>query len=111
MNKDVTSSPKEAASSQKERLFMRGKAMSGAPIMSGTIQLPNPPIVAGMTMKKTMIKPWAVMNTSNISGLPKICKPGRINSRRMPMESRPPTTPPTSARVRYIVPMSLWLVE
>ena len=31
MNKDVTSSPKEAASSQKERLFMRGKAMSGAP--------------------------------------------------------------------------------
>jgi len=33
-------------------LFIRGKAMSGAPIISGTIQLPNPPKVAGMTTKK-----------------------------------------------------------
>ncbi len=31
---------------------MRGKAMSGAPIISGTNQLPKPPIIAGMTMKK-----------------------------------------------------------
>jgi hypothetical protein len=30
---------------------MRGKAMSGAPIISGTIQLPNPPNVAGITTK------------------------------------------------------------
>ena len=55
---------------------MRGKAMSGAPIISGTIQLPNPPMVEGMTMKNTMIKPCAVTNTLNISGLPKICMPG-----------------------------------
>jgi hypothetical protein len=34
---------------------MRGKAMSGAPIMIGTIQLAKPPISAGMTMKKIMI--------------------------------------------------------
>ena len=39
---------------------MRGNAMSGAPIISGTIQLPNPPMVEGMTMKNTMIRPWAV---------------------------------------------------
>ena len=58
MNKDVISSEKEATSSQKEMLFMRGKAMSGAPIINGTIQLPKPPIVAGMTMKNTMIRPW-----------------------------------------------------
>ena len=44
-------------------LFMRGKAMSGEPIISGTIQLPNPPIIAGMTAKKTMISPWAVTIT------------------------------------------------
>ena len=49
--------------SQKEMLFMRGKAMSGAPIISGTIQLPKPPISAGMTTKKTMIRPCAVMKT------------------------------------------------
>ena len=29
--------------------------MSGAPIINGTNQLPNPPIIAGMTMKKIMI--------------------------------------------------------
>ena len=44
-------------------LFMRGKAMSGAPIISGTNQLPNPPIIAGMTMKNIMISPCAVMST------------------------------------------------
>ena len=50
----------EATSSQNEMLFIRGKAMSGAPIISGTNQLPNPPIIAGMTMKKIMIRAWAV---------------------------------------------------
>ncbi len=50
-------------SSQNEMLFMRGKAMSGAPIMSGTIQLPNPPMVAGITMKNTMMRPCAVTKT------------------------------------------------
>jgi hypothetical protein len=38
-------------------LFNLGNAMSGAPIMSGTIQLPNPPIIAGMSAKKIMIRP------------------------------------------------------
>jgi hypothetical protein len=44
-------------SSQNEMLFMRGNAMSGAPIIIGTNQLPKPPISAGMTMKNTMISP------------------------------------------------------
>ena len=44
-------------------LFIRGNAMSGAPIISGTNQLPKPPIIAGMTMKKTMIRPCAVIST------------------------------------------------
>ena len=47
--------------SQNDILFMRGKAMSGAPIMSGTNQLPKPPISAGMTEKKIMIRPCVVM--------------------------------------------------
>ena len=55
---------------------MRGKAMSGAPIMIGTNQLPKPPIIAGMTMKKIMIRPWAVVKTLKSSGSPKICMPG-----------------------------------
>jgi hypothetical protein len=64
MNKDVSNSVNEAGSSQNEILFMRGNAMSGAPIISGTIQLPNPPISAGITMKKIMMRPCAVVKTS-----------------------------------------------
>ena len=44
-------------------LFIRGNAMSGAPIISGTNQLPKPPIIAGMTTKNTMIRPCAVTMT------------------------------------------------
>jgi hypothetical protein len=44
-------------------LFIRGNAMSGAPIMIGTNQLPKPPIMAGMTMKKIISRPCAVTNT------------------------------------------------
>lgn len=44
-------------------LFMRGKAMSGAPIMSGTSQFPKPPIMIGITMKKIITKACAVTIT------------------------------------------------
>ena len=60
---EIISSANATGSSQNEMLFMRGNAMSGAPIISGTIQLPNPPIIAGITMKKIMIRPCAVTNT------------------------------------------------
>jgi len=33
-------------------LFIRGNAMSGAPIISGTNQFPKPPIKVGITIKK-----------------------------------------------------------
>lgn len=42
--------------SQKLMLFIRGNAMSGAPIIRGTNQLPNPPIMMGITMKKIITK-------------------------------------------------------
>ncbi len=56
-NIDSRSSVRATGNSQNEMLFMRGNAMSGAPIMSGIIQLPNPPMVDGMIMKNTMIRP------------------------------------------------------
>jgi len=49
--------------SQNLMLFIRGNAMSGALIMRGTNQLPNPPIIVGMTKKKIMINAWAVTIT------------------------------------------------
>lgn len=54
---------KDGGSSQKLMLFIRGKAMSGAPIIRGTSQFPNPPIMIGMTIKKIITKAWAVTTT------------------------------------------------
>jgi len=34
--------------------------MSGAPIISGTRKLPNPPIKIGITIKKIIKNAWAV---------------------------------------------------
>jgi len=47
---------KDGGRSQKLMLFIRGKAISGAPIINGTNQLPNPPIIMGITIKKIIIK-------------------------------------------------------
>ena len=64
-------------------LFIRGKAMSGAPIMSGMNQLPKPPISVGITMKNTMMRPWPVTKTLKACGFEKNCRPGSCSSRRM----------------------------
>lgn len=53
----------EGGRSQKLILFIRGKAISGAPIISGTSQFPNPPIIIGITMKKIITNAWAVTIT------------------------------------------------
>jgi len=53
----------EGGSSQNLMLFNRGNAMSGAPSISGTNQLPNPPIIMGITVKKIMMKACAVTIT------------------------------------------------
>jgi len=69
--------------------------------------LPNPPIIAGITMKKIMIRPCEVTNTLKVWVLWKICRPGSCNSIRMRIDIAPPITPAMMANTRYIVPMSL----
>lgn len=54
---------KDGGSSQKLMLFIRGNAMSGAPIIRGTSQFPKPPIIMGITMKKIITKACAVTMT------------------------------------------------
>lgn len=54
---------KAGGSNQNLMLFIRGKAISGAPIISGTSQFPNPPIIIGITIKKIIIKACAVTTT------------------------------------------------
>lgn len=57
------SKDKEGGRSQNLILFSRGKAISGAPIIRGTNQFPNPPIKVGITMKKIIMNAWAVTMT------------------------------------------------
>jgi hypothetical protein len=50
-----TNKVSDGGKSQKLILFIRGKAISGAPNIKGTNQLPNPPIIMGITIKKIII--------------------------------------------------------
>ena len=54
---------KEGGNNQKLILFNLGNAISGAPIITGTNQLPKPPIKIGITMKKIINKACAVIIT------------------------------------------------
>ncbi len=93
-------------------LFIRGKAMSGAPIIIGTNQLPKPPIIAGMTMKNTMIRPCAVISTFHrwcassmrrpwrTGPILEILDAGCISSTRIRPEMAPPMIPAVIAKIR-----------
>lgn len=63
MKAEKRSRVNDGGSNQKLMLFMRGNAMSGAPIINGSSQFPNPPIMIGITIKKIMIKACAVTIT------------------------------------------------
>lgn len=63
VNEDINKNISEGGRSQKLILFIRGKAISGAPIIMGTSQFPNPPIMIGITIKKIITKAWAVTVT------------------------------------------------
>jgi len=54
---------KAGIKSQKLILFIRGKAMSTLPTIRGTSQLPNPPIIIGITIKKIITKACPVTIT------------------------------------------------
>lgn len=91
-------------------LFIRGKAMSGAPNIRGTNQFPNPPIIIGITIKKIIIKAWAVTTTLYSWSSP-IRVPGCLNSNRISSLRAVPSMADQAPSIKYIVPMSLWFVE
>jgi len=65
VNDEVMRRSKDGGRSQNLMLFIRGKAMSGAPSIIGTSQFPNPPIIIGITIKKIIMKACAVTITLN----------------------------------------------
>ena len=90
---------------QKLKLFMRGSAMSGAPICSGTIQFARP-TKAGMTAPKIMTSACLVVIWLKSSGSTS-CRPGWNSSARMTIAMAPPMKNMIRLNTRYIVPMSL----
>ena len=101
----------DTGNNQNEMLFILGKAMSGAPIINGTNQLPKPPINAGMTTKNTINKPCAVIMTFHACPSATTSKPGAASSALIRREKKPPTNPARIANIMYNVPISLWFVE
>lgn len=55
----------EGGKSQNLRLFIRGNDISGADIIIGISQFPNPPIIIGIIMKKIITRAWAVTTILN----------------------------------------------
>ena len=74
--------------------------MSGAPIISGTNQLPKPPISAGMTEKKIISSPWLVTMVFHSCPESTMWLPGNSNCARMISDRMPPTRPPITAKIR-----------
>lgn len=105
MNSVEARSVKATGRIQNDQLFMRGNAISGAPIISGIIQLARP-TKAGMTAPNTMINACIVVIWLKNSGCTN-CRPGIASSERMIIAIVPPTKNMTRLKVRYIVPMSL----
>jgi hypothetical protein len=108
MNKVDSSMVNAKGRIQKLQLFMRGSAMSGAPIIIGIIQLAKP-TQAGMTAPNTMTSACMVVIWLKKSGCTS-CRPGMNNSARIIMAMAPPIRNAASDNTRYSVPMSLWLV-
>ena len=60
---DNNNKVKDGGNNQKLKLFNLGNAISGAPIIKGKNQFPKPPIIAGITIKKIIVKACAVIIT------------------------------------------------
>ena len=86
--------------------------MSGAPMRIGTNQFPKPPISIGITMKKIIKMACAVTTTLYAWWLPrKNWFPGYASSKRINKDNIAPMRPERVPKIKYSVPISLWLVE
>ena len=100
---------KLGGSNQKLMLFNLGNAMSGPPTSNGSKKFPNPPIIAGITMKKIINIACAVIILlyNWLSAI--YCTPGPDNSNLIKTEKAVPNKPEKRAKIRYNVPISFAL--
>jgi len=105
---DATNNVNEGGNNQNDILFNLGKAISGAPIINGTNQFPNPPINTGITRKKIIKNAWAVTITLYKWLSPaKNPTPGTPNSNRINTLNAVPNIPANTPNIKYNVPISL----
>jgi len=97
---------KEGGSIQNLKLFIRGNAISGAEIIRGISQFPNPPIRIGITKKKIIIKAWLVTVTL-YSCSSQNRDPGWLSSDRIIILKDVPTVAAQTPKIKYSVPISL----
>jgi hypothetical protein len=92
-------------------LFNLGNAISGPPTNNGSKKLPNPPIIAGITIKN-IIKIACAVIILLYNWLSAIyCTPGPDNSNLISTEKAVPNRPENKAKIKYNVPISLALLE
>ncbi len=92
-------------------LFNLGNAISGPPTRSGSKKLPNPPIIAGITLKKIINIAWAV-NIQLYNWLSAMYStPGPDSSSLTKPEYAVPSDPENNAKIRYRVPISIALQD
>jgi hypothetical protein len=84
--------------------------MSGAPIISGRSQFPNPPMKIGVTKKNSIRRPWAVIIVLYSWSSPRK-DPGCPSSVRIISLVDTPKRPAQTPNRKYSVPISLWFVE
>ena len=109
-NIDSNKSNIEGKSSHRLRLFSRENAISGIPNIRGSSQFPNPPINIGITKKKIIKNACAVTIVLYNWLLFKNCL-GWASSIRMIILIIVPTIPDQISKMKYMVPISLWLDE
>jgi len=106
----MINSNNDGGSSQKLKLFIRGNDMSGALIIIGINQFPNPPIIIGITIKKIITSAWAVTIELKIWSSPIIVLVV-LNSTRIIILRAAPIIEDHIPNIKYIVPIFLWFVE
>lgn len=89
--KDESKKNSAGGSSQNLRLLRRGNAISGAEIMRGISQFPNPPIKTGITRKKIIRKACAVTTALYACSPSNI--PGKASSARIRILKEVPSSP------------------
>lgn len=98
----------DGGKSQKLILFKRGKAISGAPIITGTNKLPKPPIKTGITKKKIIKKACAVINTLyncqlEFNNVEPVCESSILIITEIIVPNKPENPP----NIKYNTPISL----